>query len=71
MNRWIAWIVSSGTLLGGQAHAAGPVGCMISPDRVAELGSPVIGVVKTMNVERGDYVKIVQDGRRLIVEKAI
>ena len=39
------------------AHAAQPLGCLIEPDRVAEVGSPVIGVIETMNVERGDRVR--------------
>lgn len=34
-----------------------PVGCLIQPDRTAEVGSPVVGVVESMLVERGDTVR--------------
>ena len=33
-----------------------PMGCLIEPDRVADLGSQVIGVVERLHVERGDNV---------------
>ncbi|MDB5820682.1 MAG: hypothetical protein JWQ11_4322 [Rhizobacter sp.] len=33
-----------------------PVGCLIEPERVADIGSPVIGVVSMLNVDRGDVV---------------
>lgn len=33
------------------------VGCLIEPDRVADIGSQVIGVVERINVEPGDVVK--------------
>lgn len=39
------------------AAAAQPLGCLIEPDRVAEVGSPVVGVVDKMLVERGDFVR--------------
>ena len=38
------------------AHAAQPLACLIEPQRVAEIGSPVIGVVDSLRVERGDSV---------------
>jgi RND family efflux transporter MFP subunit len=43
----------------GAAHAQAPalLACLIVPDRVAELGSPVIGVVDEVLVERGDTVR--------------
>ena len=31
--------------------------CVIEPDRAAEVGSPVIGVIESIRVERGDYVR--------------
>ena len=47
----------------GAAFAAGaapatpkPLGCLIEPDRSADLGSQVIGVVGQVRVERGDRV---------------
>jgi cobalt-zinc-cadmium efflux system membrane fusion protein len=33
-----------------------PLGCLIEPDRVADLGSQVVGLVERLNVERGDSV---------------
>jgi RND family efflux transporter MFP subunit len=32
------------------------MGCLIEPDRVAEVGSQVVGLVERLNVERGDLV---------------
>lgn len=32
------------------------IGCMIAPDRVADIGSPVIGIVSKMKVDVGDSV---------------
>jgi RND family efflux transporter MFP subunit len=40
----------------GPLHAAQPLGCLIEPQQVAEVGSPVIGVVQELLVERGDRV---------------
>ncbi len=34
-----------------------PLGCLIEPYQVAEVGSPVIGVIAAMHVERGDSVR--------------
>jgi cobalt-zinc-cadmium efflux system membrane fusion protein len=39
------------------AWAAQPLGCLIEPFRVAEVGSPVIGVIETIRAERGDRVE--------------
>lgn len=36
-------------------HAA--LGCLIEPDRVADIGTQVVGLVENLRVERGDYVK--------------
>lgn len=36
---------------------AQPLGCLIEPHRVAEVGSPVIGVIETLHAERGDRVQ--------------
>lgn len=33
------------------------LGCLITPSEVVELGSPVIGVLEQVAVERGDFVK--------------
>lgn len=32
------------------------LGCLIEPDKVAEVGAPAIGVINRIAVERGDYV---------------
>jgi RND family efflux transporter MFP subunit len=34
-----------------------PLACLIVPDKVADLGSPVIGVIDAVYVDRGDVVK--------------
>jgi RND family efflux transporter MFP subunit len=41
----------------GAAFGAQPIGCIIEPERVAEVGSPVIGVIQSVLVERGDRVR--------------
>jgi RND family efflux transporter MFP subunit len=41
----------------GQAYAAQPLRCVIEPDKVAEVGTPVIGVVESVLVDRGDIVR--------------
>lgn len=48
------------TSLGLTAHAATPgqpLGCLIEADQVAEIGSPVTGIIASVNVERGDTVR--------------
>ncbi|WP_291988927.1 efflux RND transporter periplasmic adaptor subunit [Candidatus Accumulibacter sp. ACC007] len=40
----------------GEVLAAPPLGCLIEPEQVAEVGSPVIGVIEAIRVERGDRV---------------
>jgi cobalt-zinc-cadmium efflux system membrane fusion protein len=37
--------------------AAQPLGCLIEPFSVSDLGSPVVGVIEQMHVERGDRVR--------------
>lgn len=41
------------------AHAGSgdALGCLIEPNRIAEIGSPVVGVLESVLVERGDFVK--------------
>lgn len=41
----------------GYSYAAQPLGCMIEPERIAEVGSPVVGIVESVSVERGDMVR--------------
>jgi RND family efflux transporter MFP subunit len=38
------------------AAGAQPLGCLIEPSRMVDVGSPVIGVVDVVKVERGDRV---------------
>jgi RND family efflux transporter MFP subunit len=40
-------------------HAAPPqpLGCLIEPFSVSDIGSPVVGVIETVHVERGDTVR--------------
>ena len=40
------------------------VGCLISPERVADIGSPVVGIVSKMKVDVGD---IVHEGQTLVL----
>lgn len=44
--------------------ARAAVGCLISPQRIADIGTPVTGVVSAMHVERGDSVR---KGQSLVV----
>jgi RND family efflux transporter MFP subunit len=34
-----------------------PLACLIEPDRVAEIGAAVVGIIDKVSVERGDFVK--------------
>jgi RND family efflux transporter MFP subunit len=45
-------------VLAPAVHAAPPqpLGCLIEPFSVSDLGSPVVGVIEAMHVERGDRV---------------
>jgi RND family efflux transporter MFP subunit len=48
---------ASVALSAAQAAPATPVlGCLIEAERVTDIGSPVVGVVSQVNVERGDRV---------------
>ena len=50
-------LIASLLMQGGAAFAAQPLGCLIEPFRTSDVGSPVIGVIETTLVERGDLVK--------------
>ncbi|MCW5623606.1 MAG: efflux RND transporter periplasmic adaptor subunit [Burkholderiales bacterium] len=41
----------------GWAQSSAPLACLIGPDQVAEVGTPVIGVLETVEVDRGDPVE--------------
>jgi RND family efflux transporter MFP subunit len=51
------WWLPACWLLATPVHAAQPLGCLIEPFRVADVGSPVIGVIETLHAERGDRVE--------------
>lgn len=55
------WMAVAGVLFStavlAQASVPKPIGCLIQPDQVTELGSPVVGIVAQMLVERGDVVR--------------
>lgn len=54
-NRWVLAAACVMPCLAGAA-APQPLGCLIEPHRVSEVGSPVIGVIESTLVERGDRV---------------
>ncbi len=37
--------------------AAQPLGCLFEPERLAEIGSPVVGIIATVEVDRGSKVR--------------
>ena len=49
------WGATPGARVG--STMARSVGCLIEPDRVADVGSQVVGLVERLHVERGDNVK--------------
>ncbi len=54
----LAALLAPATLAAAPPAAAAPkpLGCLIEPDRVADIGSQVVGLVERFNVERGDTV---------------
>ena len=58
---WIRASVSmAACALAQLAHAvppAQPLGCLIEPFSVSDIGSPVVGVIESIHVERGDTVR--------------
>ncbi|MDZ7858115.1 efflux RND transporter periplasmic adaptor subunit [Sphaerotilus sp.] len=51
-----ACVAAAGLLLAVAARAA-PLACLIEPSQVVDIGSPVVGVIATVAVERGDAVR--------------
>ncbi len=41
----------------GLSHAAQPLGCLIEAERITDVGSPVVGIIDKVMVERGEAVK--------------
>jgi RND family efflux transporter MFP subunit len=56
MNQRHRLLIASLLVQGGAALAAQPLGCLIEPFRISDVGSPVIGVIEATLVERGDRV---------------
>jgi RND family efflux transporter MFP subunit len=56
MNHLHRLLTASLLAHGGAALAAQPLGCLIEPARISDVGSPVIGVIESTLVERGDMV---------------
>lgn len=57
MNRGFACAAALAAVWGAAAaQPAQPLGCLIEPYRVADVGSPVIGVIDSVRAERGDRV---------------
>jgi RND family efflux transporter MFP subunit len=59
---WIrAWLGAVASLTAQVAWAAPPpavpLGCLIEPFSVSDVGSPVVGVIEAVHVERGDFVR--------------
>lgn len=59
MNRKIRALLLAACPLSPAALAAAPqpLGCLIEPYSVSDVGSPVVGVIEAVHVERGDRVK--------------
>lgn len=56
-GKWSAFVAAALAAGIGSVEAAQPIGCIIEPDEVAEVGSPVIGVIQSLSVQRGDVVR--------------
>jgi RND family efflux transporter MFP subunit len=56
MNRHSRWGLAASFLVPLATQAAQPLGCLIEPFRVSDVGSPVIGVIESTLVERGASV---------------
>jgi RND family efflux transporter MFP subunit len=71
MDKPIRFLIAS-LLAMAVNHAAvakgppGPLACLIVPEKVADIGSPVIGVIESVAVDRGDVVKQGQVVARLM-----
>lgn len=50
-----AWLVLAGAA--GAGHAAQPLGCLIEAERITDVGTPVVGIIDKVTVERGDPVR--------------
>jgi RND family efflux transporter MFP subunit len=55
-NACHASLLALGFATAALSHAAQPLGCLIEPHQVVEVGSQVIGVLETVNVDRGSVI---------------
>ena len=53
----LVWLLPFALGLSAPAFAASVLGCQIEPEHVADVGSPVIGVIERVEVDRGDRVR--------------
>ena len=51
-----AAVIAATTFASARAASPSPLGCLIEPFRSSEVGSPVVGVIESVHVERGDHV---------------
>ena len=56
---WVLLLGAAVTICASMAARAAdqPLGCLIEPDVVADVGSQIVGVIESMRVERGQVVK--------------
>ena len=58
MNKKLLLLLSALLLAtSARAQASQPLGCLIEPEQVADVGSQVVGVIDAVHVDRGDIVK--------------
>ena len=66
-SRLAPWSLAAALAVPLPAAAVQALGCLIEPDRVADVGSPVVAVIDSVEVERGQPVK---QGQVLVVLRA-
>jgi RND family efflux transporter MFP subunit len=57
MKKRTALACCLGMSVGFAASAAQPLGCLIEPKEVTEIGSPTVGVLEKVYVERGEFIR--------------
>lgn len=58
MGQLASLVLVAGVLAAAAVGAqAAPMACLIEPSQVVDIGSPVVGVIATVDVERGDVVR--------------
>lgn len=65
LRSWTPWLWTLVTLLPAATAHADVMGCLIEPDRVADVGSQGVGVLERVLVERGDLISAGQVLARL------